>query len=74
MKILFRFGLVLVILGAASVVVPIPRNQREGIKVGSVSIGVETRHDEKAPPLVSAAIILAGAGLMVAGKRKNQPA
>lgn len=64
----------LLILGAASVVVPIPRNEREGIKVGGVSIGVETRHDDKTPPLVSAVIILAGAGLMVAGKRKNQSA
>jgi hypothetical protein len=70
MKVLFWIGLVLLILGVISLVVPIPRNQRNGVNVGGVSIGIETRHDEKVPPVVSAVMILGGAGLMIAGKRK----
>jgi hypothetical protein len=70
MKVLFWIGLVLLILGVVSLVVPIPRNQRNGVNVGGVSIGIETRHDEKVPPVVSAVMILGGAGLMIAGKRK----
>ena len=62
-------GVVLLVLGLVSLFVPIPRNEREGVKIGGVSIGVETRHDEKAPPIVSTMMILGGAGLMLAGKR-----
>ena len=68
MKPLFWAGLVLLMLGLAGLVIPIPRNQRDGVKVGGLSIGVETRHDEKAPPALSAVMILAGAGLMIAGR------
>jgi hypothetical protein len=71
MKALFWVGLVLLILGVASLLVPIPQNQRDGVEVGGVSIGIETRHDEKAPPLVSAVMILGGVGLMIAGRPKR---
>ena len=71
MKPLFWIGLVLLILGVVSLFVPIPRNQKDGVSVGSVSIGIETRHDEKVSPIVSAVMILGGAGLMIAGNRKN---
>jgi len=71
MKALFWIGLVVLILGVASLVVPIPRSERNGVNIGGVSIGVETKHHEKAPPIVSAAMILVGAGLMIAGKRKT---
>lgn len=47
MKALFWIGLVVLILGIASLVVPIPRSEREGINVGGVSVGIETQHDEK---------------------------
>ena len=71
MKILFWIGLLVLMLGVASLLVPIPRNQRDGVSVGGVSIGIETRHDEKAPPVVSAALILGGAGLMIAAKART---
>ena len=71
MKALFWIGLVLLILGIASLVVAIPRHERDGVSIGGVSIGVDTRHDEKAPPIVSAVVILAGAGLMIAAKKRS---
>ncbi len=71
MKALFWIGLVVLIAGIASLLVPIPRQEREGLKVGGVSIGVETRHEEKVSPIVGAAMILGGAGMMIAGKRKS---
>lgn len=71
MKALFWVGLAILILGLVSLVVPIPRNEHDGIKVAGVSIGVETRHDEKVSPIVSAVMILGGAGLMIAGKGKT---
>ena len=70
MKLFFGIGLGLIILGVVSLLVPIPRHERDGVSLGGVSIGVETRHDEKASPMVSAALLLGGAGLMIAGKRR----
>ena len=69
MKGLFWFGLVLVILGIVSLVVPIPHREKEGIKVGGASIGIETKHDEKVSPIISVVLIAAGAGMMIAGKK-----
>ena len=59
------------ILGIVALFVPIPRNERDGIKVAGVSIGIETRHDEKVSPIVSAVMILGAAGLMIADKRRR---
>ena len=70
MKALFWFGLVVLILGIASLFVPIPHTEREGIKAGGVSLGVETHHDEKVSPIISAVLIVGGAGMMIAGKSK----
>jgi len=52
-------------------VVPIPRNEREGFKAGGLSVGIETQHEEKVSPIVSAVLNLGGAGLMIAGKRSR---
>ena len=71
MKALFFIGLVVVILGIVSLVVPIPRSERGAISVGGVSLGVETRHEEKVHPALSAVMILGGFGAMAAGKRRS---
>jgi len=72
MKALFVVGLVILVLGVASLFVPIPEKERSGIEVGGVSLGVETTHKEKVSPIVSGVLILAGAGLMIAGTRKSR--
>lgn len=72
MKALFAVGLVILILGVASLFVPIPEKERSGIEVGGVSLGVETTHRETVSPIVSGVLILAGAALMIAGKRKSR--
>ena len=50
MKALFLIGLVVLILGVVSLVVPIPHSEKSGVSVGGVSLGVETRHEEKDTP------------------------
>jgi len=69
MKMLFWIGLVVLVLGIVSLFVPIPRNQREGFKAGGISIGFETHHSERLSPIVGGVMILAGAGMMIAGKK-----
>lgn len=71
MKALFWIGLVVLALGLASLVVPIPRTEKEGVKAGGIALEVQTKHSETVSPIVSAVMILAGAGMMVAGKRKS---
>jgi hypothetical protein len=71
MKALFFIGLVVLILGIVSLVVPIPRSEKEGVTVGGVSLGVETRHQEKVSPALSAVMILGGLGAMAAGKGRS---
>ena len=71
MKALFFIGLVVVFLGIGSLIFPIPRSEREGISIGGVSLGVETRHEEKVHPALSAVMILGGLGAMAAGKRRT---
>ena len=61
----------MLILGIASLLVPVPNNVHTGLQAGGVSIGVETQHDEKVPPIVSAIMILGGTGLLIAAKRKG---
>jgi hypothetical protein len=68
MKPLFWIGTVLLVLGIASLFVPIPHTERQGIKAGGLSAGIETHHQETVSPIVSGVLILAGAGLMFAGK------
>ena len=71
MKALFWIGLVVLILGIVSLVVPIPHSNREGVTVAGVSLGVEARSEEKIAPVVSAALIAGGLVAMVASKRKS---
>lgn len=69
-KSLFWAGLLLLVLGITSIFVPIPQRETQGIKAGDFKIGVETEHRERVSPVISAALILAGSGLMIAGRRR----
>jgi hypothetical protein len=64
-------GLMVLILGILSLVVPVPHSERQGLNVGGVSLGVETHHEEKISPAISAVMILGGLGTMVVGRRGN---
>jgi hypothetical protein len=68
MKQLFWIGLVVIAMGLISLIVPIPHTEREGISAGGMSIGIQTQHSERVSPIVSCALLLAGAGMMVAGR------
>ena len=69
MKMLFWIGVAFVVLGIASLFVAIPQTQNEGVKVGDLNIGVQTRQKEKVSPIVTAVLIVAGAGMMIGSGR-----
>ncbi len=69
MKILLFAGLLVVVLGIASLIVPVPQTETHDIKAGDVNIGVQTHHSERVSPIVSVVLIAAGIALTIAGAR-----
>jgi len=69
MKIMVFAGLILVLLGIGSLLVPIPHSEKHGIKAGDVDIGVETTQSERVSPIISVVLIASGIALTVAGAR-----
>ncbi|MFZ1918380.1 MAG: hypothetical protein WAU58_12455 [Terriglobales bacterium] len=71
MKVLLYAGLLLVVLGVVSLVVPIPHAETEGIKVGNTNFGIQTSHSERVSPIISAVLIAGGIALSIAGARSR---
>jgi hypothetical protein len=71
MKILLFAGLLLVVLGIASLIVPVPRTETHGIKAGNMNIGVQTSDSERVSPIVSVVLIAGGIALTIAGARSR---
>jgi hypothetical protein len=69
MRMLLYAGLLLIVLGIASLVVPIPSSEKQGIKIGDTNIGVQTSHSERVSPIISAVLIAGGIALAIAGAR-----
>ena len=67
MKIFLVAGLLLIGLGIASLVVPIPHSETEGIKIGGASLGVQTSHSERVSPIITVVLIVGGVALSIAG-------
>jgi len=70
-KLLFWSGVLLVVLGVFSLVVPIPHTERRGFSADGVSVSIKTQRSERVSPIVSGVLILGGAGMMIAGNRSN---
>jgi len=71
MKILLFAGLLLLVLGVASLLVPIPHTETEGIKLGKTNIGVQTSHSQRVSPAISAVLIAGGLALSIASARSR---
>jgi uncharacterized protein YwlG (UPF0340 family) len=69
MRMLLLAGLFLVVLGIASLIVPIPQSETQGIKIGDTNIGLQTTHSERVSPIISVVLIAGGIALTIAGAR-----
>ena len=69
MRALFILGVILIILGVASLFVPIPDREKHGFNAGPVSIGVTTTENKKVDPIISAVLIGGGVVLTLASRR-----
>jgi hypothetical protein len=72
MRALVIIGLILVVLGVASLFVPIPRKEKHGFDAGGVSLGIETTRRDIVHPAVSAILIGGGIALTITGSRKKR--
>jgi hypothetical protein len=71
MKALAMIGVVLVLLGALSFVVPIPHQQDHSVKIGDSKVGIQTQTSEKLPVAASVALIGAGILALALGSQKG---
>jgi hypothetical protein len=71
MKGLTLVGLLLLVLGILSFVVPVPHSENHGVKIGDAKIGVQTSSSEKLPPAVGIVLLLGGVAVLIAGARKS---
>ena len=69
MKALLLVGVLVMVLGIFSFFVPIPHSEHHGVSVGDAHVGITTEHDEKVSPTISIALVVVGAGLMIAGRK-----
>jgi hypothetical protein len=70
MKALSIAGVLLLILGVLSFVVPLPHHERHGIKVGDAKFSIQTESSEKLPPAVGIILIGGGVVALILGLRK----
>lgn len=71
MKALALAGILLIVLGGLSFLVPIAHHEKHGVNLGDARFSVQTEHSELLPPAVG--IILVGGGVvaLVLGLRKS---
>jgi len=71
MKALSIVGIILILLGVLSFVVPVPHHEDHGVKIGDTKIGIQTQTSEKVPTAVSVVLIGAGILALVLGSRNR---
>lgn len=71
MRPLFVIGLIVLVVGIFSFVVPVPTTHSRSAKVGDRTISVTTRTSERLSPAIGGVLCLAGVVLLIAGSRKS---
>jgi hypothetical protein len=71
MKALPLVGVLLLVLGILSFVVPIPSREDHSVKIGDAKIGVQTESSQKLPPAVGIVLLAGGVVALVLGLRKT---
>ena len=71
MKNTYVIGILLIALGILAFIVPIPRRETHGVTVGDAHLGVETKTNEKLPPVVGIILLAGGVLALVLGTRRE---
>ena len=71
MKPLPLVGVLLLVLGVLSFVIPIPHSEQHGVKFGDAKISVETQSSDKLPPAVGIVLMAGGVVALLLGLGKT---
>jgi len=71
MRALTVVGVLLLVLGIASFFVTFPQKERQGVKLGGASIGVETTSSRHLPTWASAVLLVGGILVIALGSRSK---
>lgn len=71
MKALALAGILLIVLGVLSFLVPLPHHEKHGVSLGDAKFSVQTEHSELLPSAVGVVLIGGGVVALVLGLRKN---
>jgi hypothetical protein len=70
MKALPLVGVLLLVLGVLSFIIPVPHREHHGVKFGDAKISVETESSDKLPPAAGIVLLAGGVVALVLGLRK----
>jgi len=70
MKALPALGILLLVLGALSFVIPISHRENHGLRVGDTKFTLQTESRETLPPAVGVIVMAGGALALVLGLRR----
>lgn len=70
MKALSLAGVLLLVLGILSFIVPIPHREKHGIAIGDAKFSVQTESSDRLPPAVGVVLVAGGVLALVLGLRK----
>jgi hypothetical protein len=71
MKALPLVGVLLLVLGILSFVIPIPSSENHGLKIGDAKISVQTESSQKLPPAAGIILLAGGMIALVLGLRRK---
>ena len=71
MKALPLVGVLLIVLGVLSFVVPVPHQESHGVKIGDAKISVQTENSQKLPPVAGIVLLAGGVVALILGLRKS---
>ncbi|PYX45726.1 MAG: hypothetical protein DMG79_18610 [Acidobacteria bacterium] len=71
MKPLVLLGVLLLVLGVLSFVIPLPRREHHGVSIGDAKFSVETENSEKLPPAAGIVLLAGGVVALIVGLRKT---
>lgn len=70
MKALLIVGILLLVFGGLSFLVPLPHQEKHGIRVGDAKFSIQTESSEKLPPAVGVILVGGGVVALIMGLRK----
>jgi len=70
MKALSIAGVLLLILGILSFIVPVPHREKHGVSIGDAKFSIQTENSDRLPPAVGVVLVAGGVFALVLGLRK----